>query len=169
MLRLRQAIFIVATIAAASFTTACGSYYADLYTVGPGVYAVSGYDGVYYADDYYWRYNDGYWYRSPYYDRGWAVATPPAAVLRYGYPYRYGYYPYRYGGYRHYPYYGYRYPSTRYGYRYPAYRHGPDRVHTDVRSRTYDRPYRAYPRGTTAPRAYRTPHSGSVRTVPRSR
>lgn len=42
--------------------------------VGPGVQVVSDYDyPVFYSDGFYWRYDGGLWYRSGYYNRGWAV------------------------------------------------------------------------------------------------
>jgi hypothetical protein len=51
--------------------------------VGPGVYAVVGYDApVFYHQNLYWRYYDGYWYRSPYLHRGWAYAPRPPRVIR---------------------------------------------------------------------------------------
>lgn len=46
----------------------------DLAYVGPGVSVVADYDyPVFFADGFYWRWNAGYWYRSPYWDRGWAI------------------------------------------------------------------------------------------------
>ena len=61
----------------------------DLVYVSPGVYAVAGYsDPVYYADNYYWRYDDGYWYRSNYYTGGWQYyARPPVVISRIDRPY----------------------------------------------------------------------------------
>jgi hypothetical protein len=52
-----------------------------LVEIQPGVWVVEEYDEpVFYADDYYWLYRGGGWYRSPYYDRGW--------VTTYEVPYR---------------------------------------------------------------------------------
>lgn len=55
-----------------------GGYYAgpSMAYVAPGVQVVADYDyPVFYSDGYYWRYGDGgVWYRSGYYDRGWAVS-----------------------------------------------------------------------------------------------
>ena len=46
----------------------------ELAYVGPGVYAVAdSSDPVFYSDNYYWRYDGGLWYRSSYYNGGWAV------------------------------------------------------------------------------------------------
>lgn len=69
-----------------------GSVYTpDLVTVSPGVSVVAGYhEPVFYSDNYYWRPdNYGRWYRSSYYDRGWAYASPPRSVLSVRSPYSY--------------------------------------------------------------------------------
>ena len=68
-----------------------GYYYnPDLVYVDHGVYAVAGVDyPVFYSDNFYWRFYGGRWYRSPYYDRGWAYASPPHVVARIDRPYRY--------------------------------------------------------------------------------
>lgn len=43
--------------------------------IGPGVQVVTDYDyPVFYSDGYYWRYDGGLWYRSGFYNRGWAVS-----------------------------------------------------------------------------------------------
>ena len=55
----------------------------DLAYVSPGVYVVADYhEPVFYADNSYWRYNNGIWYSSSYYDRGWRYSryTPRALV-----------------------------------------------------------------------------------------
>lgn len=51
--------------------------------VSPGVYVVENYDEpVFYSNNLYWRYHNGLWYRSHYYDRGWTYyARPPHAVV----------------------------------------------------------------------------------------
>jgi hypothetical protein len=61
----------------------------DLVYVSPGVYAVAGFsDPIFYANNYYWRYDDGYWYRSRFYDRGWGYVTqPPRVISRIDRPY----------------------------------------------------------------------------------
>ena len=48
----------------------------------PGVQVVADYDEpVFYSDNFYWRYDSGNWYRSPYYNRAWvSVSAPPVAV-----------------------------------------------------------------------------------------
>lgn len=50
--------------------------------VSPGVSVVYDYDyPVFYADGFYWRNYGGYWYRSTYWNRGWAVSgSVPVAV-----------------------------------------------------------------------------------------
>jgi hypothetical protein len=58
--------------------------------VSPGVYAVEDVDEpMFYTDGFYWRLHGGVWYRSNYYDRGWAYATPPRAVFTINQPYAY--------------------------------------------------------------------------------
>lgn len=65
----------------------------DLVTVSPGVQVIADYDEpVFYADSFYWRFQDGYWYRSSWYTGGWVYATPPRAVLRIDRPYAYRHY-----------------------------------------------------------------------------
>lgn len=47
----------------------------DLVEVSPGVQVIADYDyPVFYSDGLYWRYDNGLWYRSPYYYGGWGVA-----------------------------------------------------------------------------------------------
>jgi hypothetical protein len=69
------------------------TYRPDLAYVGPGVHAVVGVGApTYYSDNYYWRFNDGYWYRSRYYDRGWsAYQRPPRAIVSIDRPWSYYY------------------------------------------------------------------------------
>src|ERR1700681_375747 len=66
----------------------------DLVTVSPGVQVVADYDEpVFFTDGFYWRYNDGYWYRSNNYAYGWGFyARPPVAVLRIDRPSAYAHY-----------------------------------------------------------------------------
>jgi hypothetical protein len=63
----------------------------DLYYVGPGVSVVAYSDHpVFYADNYYWRYDGGIWYRSGYYNGGWIVAYDvPYNVRRIDRPHTY--------------------------------------------------------------------------------
>ena len=43
--------------------------------VAPGVQVIADYDyPVFYSDGYYWRNDGGIWYRSGFYNRGWAVS-----------------------------------------------------------------------------------------------
>lgn len=74
-----------------------GTVYAstpDLVTVSPGVQVVADYDEpVFYTDGFYWRFYDGYWYRSNSYYAGWYYyERPPVAVLRIDRPYAYAHY-----------------------------------------------------------------------------
>jgi len=47
----------------------------DLYYMSPGVSVVAYSEyPTFYSDNYYWRYQDGLWYRSGYYGGGWAVS-----------------------------------------------------------------------------------------------
>jgi hypothetical protein len=62
----------------------------DLVYVSPGVQVVADYDdSIFYADNFYWRYDSGRWYRSSWYTGGWVYATPPHAVLSIERPYAY--------------------------------------------------------------------------------
>ena len=46
----------------------------NLVYVEPGVQVIADYDQpVFYSDNYYWRYDNGLWYRSGYLGGGWAV------------------------------------------------------------------------------------------------
>ena len=66
----------------------------DLVTISPGVQVVADYDEpVFYTDGFYWRFYDGYWYRSNNYATGWYfVERPPVTVLRTDRPYAYARY-----------------------------------------------------------------------------
>ena len=66
----------------------------DLVTVSPGVQVVADYDEpVFFSDGFYWRYADGYWYRSANYYSGWYYyERPPVAVMRIDRPYAYVHY-----------------------------------------------------------------------------
>ena len=66
----------------------------DLVTVQPGVQVVADYDEpVFFVDGFYWRFYDGYWYRSNNYYAGWYFyERPPVAVLRIDRPYAYAHY-----------------------------------------------------------------------------
>jgi hypothetical protein len=116
----------------------------DLVTVSPGVQVVADYDEpVFYTDGFYWRFYDGYWYRSNNYATGWYYyERPPVAVLRIDRPYAYAHYrPAGYVGRSRGP---YRPPETivrdhrqpAYGGG-PAYRPGPEPVVRDHRQPAY--------------------------------
>ena len=66
----------------------------DLVTVQPGVQVVADYDEpVFFTDGFYWRFYDGYWYRSNNYAYGWYYwSAPPIAVVSINNPYRYVHY-----------------------------------------------------------------------------
>ncbi len=97
-------------LAAAALTTGAGCYtqgdvgvgysygyasagYAspDLYYLGPGVSVVAYSDyPAFYADNYYWMYSGGLWYRSSYYGSGWVVYNDvPYSVRSIRNPYGY--------------------------------------------------------------------------------
>jgi len=55
----------------------------DMAYVSPGVQVIADYDyPVFYSDGFYWRYDAGYWYRSPYWDRGWVGAVDVPVGIR---------------------------------------------------------------------------------------
>jgi hypothetical protein len=56
----------------------------ELVAIGePDVFVVADADQpVFYTDNVYWLYRDGYWYRSPRYDRGWVRWESPPVRLR---------------------------------------------------------------------------------------
>jgi len=131
----------------------------DLAYVGNGVYAVTDWDEpVFYADDYYWRYNSGLWYRSPFYYGDWQYhARPPRAVLQIDRPYNYvRYRPYPRGDYR------YRSDYRAHDYsRHPdhRYRGSPGyRDHRTYRGQPGSRDHRGQP-GSRDHRTYRDPGS----------
>ena len=66
----------------------------SLYYVSPGVSVVAYSDyPVFYSDNYYWRYDNGLWYRSSYYGGGWVVWNDvPYSVRGIDRPYRYSHY-----------------------------------------------------------------------------
>jgi hypothetical protein len=75
-------------------TTASAGYYEpDLVYVSPGVQVIADYnEPIFYADGYYWRNAGGAWYRSSYYQGGWAYARPPGVILSINSPHRYRHY-----------------------------------------------------------------------------
>ena len=100
--------------------------------VAPGVQVISDYDyPVFYSDGFYWRWDGGVWYRSGFYNRGWAVAyNVPIGVRGISRPEAYvHFHGGAYGGYRGGP--GYR-GEVRGGYRggapARAYRSAPSRA-----------------------------------------
>jgi hypothetical protein len=75
-------ILFSALVGAATLLPACGPAYVQvaatttapaLVEISPGVWIVEDYPtAVYYADGYYWRYEGGVWYRSDWYESGFA-------------------------------------------------------------------------------------------------
>jgi hypothetical protein len=97
-----QQILLVAAFAGA-LGAACGPVavhgrvYAptpQLAYVGPDLYVVADYGApVFYTNNYYWLFYDGFWYRSSYFDRGWIVAVAvPDVVAHIDRPHRYIHY-----------------------------------------------------------------------------
>lgn len=76
---------------AATYSTGVYATTPDLVAVGPGIQVVADYDEpVFFTSGFYWRFYDGYWYRSSNYATGWYYdARPPVAVLRIDRPYSY--------------------------------------------------------------------------------
>jgi hypothetical protein len=103
----------------------------DLVYIDDGVQVVADYDyPVFYTDNAYWMYRGGFWYRSPYYNRGWVTVynDVPYRLRHIDRPYAYAHF----HGNRTYAR-GYNTPVRTY----------------DRPVRTYDRSYdRGYNRGT---------------------
>lgn len=116
----------------------------SLYYVSPGVSVVAYSEyPVFYADNYYWMYNGGVWYRSSYYGGGWVVwHDVPYHIRSIDRPYRYARYR----------------PDPRYSR--PVYTsHGNVRDH-----RTYSRTHRPGPTPTV--RDHRQPYRNTYRPAP---
>jgi hypothetical protein len=66
----------------------------DMVSVEPGVQVIADYDyPVFYSGGAYWRYDDGFWYRSNVYTGGWGyVDRPPVAIARINSPHAYVHY-----------------------------------------------------------------------------
>jgi hypothetical protein len=62
--------------------------------VAPGVQVIADYDyPIFYSDGFYWRWDGGYWYRSPYYTGGWVtVRDVPYGIRSVQEPWRYSHY-----------------------------------------------------------------------------
>jgi hypothetical protein len=68
-------------------------YGPDLVYAAPGVQVIADYDEpIFYADNFYWRFDGATWYRSSSYTGGWAYARPPAPLLRIDRPHAYVHY-----------------------------------------------------------------------------
>ncbi len=87
------ALFAAGCAVGYTATVADDGYGPDLVYAAPGVQVVADYnEPVFFTDGLYWRYSGGYWYRSPYYNRGWVTARPPGAVLQIDRPQTYAHY-----------------------------------------------------------------------------
>lgn len=76
-----------------SATVSNDGYGPDLVYAAPGVQVIADWDEpIFYADNFYWRFYGGGWYRSPYYTGGWVYARPPVAVMRIDRPHAYVHY-----------------------------------------------------------------------------
>ena len=72
---------VAACAGSAGYTVTASVASPDLVYAGPGVYAVANADApVFYADNFYWLYDDGLWYRSSYATGGWRYAPPPYVI-----------------------------------------------------------------------------------------
>jgi hypothetical protein len=99
MRSITRAIFVTAALLMVgcagcyTATVAGGGYGPDLVYAAPGVQVIADYDEpIFYADNFYWRFYGGAWYRSPRYTGGWVYARPPIGVARIDRPYAYVHY-----------------------------------------------------------------------------
>jgi hypothetical protein len=96
MLRALIPVTLFAALASGCYGEAAVAYPADptMAYVSPGVSVVYDYDyPVFFADGFYWRWYGGSWYRSPYHNRGWAVAyNVPVGVRGIQRPWTYSHY-----------------------------------------------------------------------------
>lgn len=96
---MRTRSFLVAAIIAGALGAGChahvrGAVYAPaprFAVLGPDLYVVADHgQPVFFADNWYWLYQDGVWYRSSYWDHGWIVVdTVPVVVARIDQPWIY--------------------------------------------------------------------------------
>lgn len=64
--------------------------YPSLVEVRPGLFVIADYhEPVFFADNFYWRFHAGRWYRSTWYGGGWVLARPPSIVVSVDRPHRY--------------------------------------------------------------------------------
>src|SRR4029434_7924239 len=74
-------------------TVSGGLYGPDLVYAAPGVQVIADYnEPIFYADNQYWRFSGGTWYRSSNYTGGWVYATAPSVILRIEQPRAYVHY-----------------------------------------------------------------------------
>lgn len=75
------------------YVVATDDGYTDLVEVSPGIEVVADYgQPIFFVDNYYWLYLDGFWYWSTWYGGGWARARPPVWGARIPHPERYVHY-----------------------------------------------------------------------------
>jgi hypothetical protein len=68
-------------------------YGPELVYAAPGVRVIADYDEpIFYADNFYWRFDGVTWYRSTYYTGGWTYAPPPSAIRQIERPRDYAHY-----------------------------------------------------------------------------
>lgn len=87
-MRLRNLIFVAAIAGAlggCGHVAVHGAVYAPaprLAHLGPDLYVVADHGRpVFFADNWYWLYQDGIWYRSSYWDHGWIVVSTVPTVI----------------------------------------------------------------------------------------
>ena len=90
-------LLVAATACAGRATYTTGGTYAyaepEMVYAEPGVQVTYNAEyPIFYSDNYYWRYDNGRWYRSSYWDRGYRVSSPTYTVARIQSPYRYRHY-----------------------------------------------------------------------------
>jgi hypothetical protein len=97
-----MSLFVVAVMAGCYSEESVGVGYSAGYAapapalveVSPGVQVIADYDyPVFFSDGFYWRYDGGLWYRSGYWNGGWAVSyNVPVGVRRIDRPSAYAHY-----------------------------------------------------------------------------
>lgn len=80
---LGAALALASACAGTTYTASATLRTPDLVFVQPGVYAVANYaEPVFYANNFYWRYDRGAWFRSPRFTGGWQFVRQPPPVIR---------------------------------------------------------------------------------------
>lgn len=75
----------------ATYSVSSGYAQPRMAYVSPGVYVIEDYhQPVFYTNNLYWRYDNGVWYQSRFYDRGWRYSRmTPRALVTIDRPYAY--------------------------------------------------------------------------------